>query len=430
MGEPETDDAFTPSPEAQPDDGGEATAHGRGSGLDIRTKLLGSFALLILLIVLVGVIVQVQSHRVQSGLRDLYDNDLTGMGKITFVARDSARPTTRRRCDCSTETDPQLRDQLHKEIVGYDQEVGSLLQKIDADPTSAFTRASSGSRPHTASTSRSATRSSPERRGRQADAEAMVGDQLRTQAIDVTKSLDRLAATNLAGARATNNDILAGMRVNRMVLLIVAGLGMILAFLVVWVVSTHISDRLRSLARAADALAKGDFSRRRRRVPRRGRRARRGVQRDGGSARATRQRGTHRQPRDAGVDRRAGDLRSARGSGDLTVRLAPSGDAQLDALGGNLNRMVESLGDMSRQVSEATSSMGAATSEILAAVSQHTASAASSPRRSRRRPSPWKRCVPPPSRRPGAHRKSPRRPRPARRSPTRARPRSSGSSAA
>ena len=138
---------------------------------------------------LVGIIVQVQSHRVQSGLRDLYDNDLTGMGKITFVARDSATnyAETLRLLD---QTNPQLRDQLHKEIVGYDQEVGSLLQKIDSDP---------GQRVHTSVVGfETAYRQYQQVRdqvialsdaGRQADAEA-VGDQLRTQAIDVTKSLD------------------------------------------------------------------------------------------------------------------------------------------------------------------------------------------------------------------------------------------------
>jgi methyl-accepting chemotaxis protein len=377
VGEPETDDAATPSPEAQTDDGGEATAHGRGWGLDIRTKLLGSFALLILLIVLVGVIVQVQSHRVQSGLRDLYDNDLTGMGKITFVARDSATnyAETLRLLD---QTNPQLRDELHKEIVGYDQEVGSLLQKIDADPDQ---------RVHTSVVGfETAYRQYQQIRdqvialsdaGRQADAEAMVGDQLRTQAIDVTKSLDRLAATNLAGARATNNDILAGMRVNRMVLLIVAGVGMILAFLVVWVVSTRISDRLRSLARAADALAKGDFSRRATVASR----DEAGALAEAFNAMADQleqlvnaERTANRAMQEWIAEQEIFVQRA--GSGDLTVRLAPTGDAQLDALGDNLNRMVESLGDMSRQVSEATSSMGAATSEILAAVSQHTASAA------------------------------------------------------
>jgi methyl-accepting chemotaxis protein len=205
----------------------------------------------------------------------------------------------------------------------------------------------------------------------------MVGDQLRTQAIDVTKSLDRLAATNLAGARATNNDILAGMRVNRMVLLIVAGVGMILAFLVVWVVSTRISDRLRSLARAADALAKGDFSRRATVASR----DEAGALAEAFNAMADQleqlvnaERTANRAMQEWIAEQEIFVQRA--GSGDLTVRLAPTGDAQLDALGDNLNRMVESLGDMSRQVSEATSSMGAATSEILAAVSQHTASAA------------------------------------------------------
>ncbi len=378
MAEPETDDQAAPSAEASPDHGvAGRTVSGRGWALDIRTKLLGSFALLLLLIVAVGVTAQIQSHRVQAGLVDIYDNDLVGMGHITFVARDAASnyAETLRLLD---ENDPQLREALHKEIVGYDQEIGRLLQKVDADPDGrvhkriiefeATYRRYQQVRDQATAASDAGDRSA---------AETMVGDQLRTQAINVTQSLDRLAAVNLVGARQTNDDILAGMRLNRQVLLGIALVGIVLAFLVVWVVSTRISDRLRSLARAANELAKGDFTRR----------ADVTTRDEAGVLAAAFNSMADQLERLVDAERTANRAMQEwiaeqeifvqrAGSGDLTVRLAASGDRQLDALGGNLNRMVDSLGDMSRQVSDATSSMGAATSEILAAVSQHTASAA------------------------------------------------------
>jgi methyl-accepting chemotaxis protein len=378
VAEPETDDPAAPSVEATPDDAvAGRTVSGRGWALDIRTKLLGSFALLLLLIVAVGVTAQIQSHRVQAGLADIYGNDLVGMGRITFVARDAASnyAETLRLLD---ERDPDLREALHREIVGYDQEVGSLLQRIDGDPDhkihasvvdfeTAYGRYQQvRDRVIAASDA-----------GDEAAAQSMVGDQLRVQAIAVTQSLDRLAATNLAAARAANQDILAGLRVNRMVLLLLAVVGIVLAFLVVWVVSTRISDRLRSLARAADALARGDFTRR----AKVGSRDEAGVLAEAFNSMADQleqlveaERTANRAMQEWIAEQEIFVQRA--GSGDLTVRLGASGDRQLDALGGNLNRMVDSLGDMSRQVSDATSSMGAATSEILAAVSQHTASAA------------------------------------------------------
>jgi methyl-accepting chemotaxis protein len=376
--EREDDEASAPAeaPPAAPAGAGR-TMPGRGWALDIRTKILGSFALLLLLILAVGVTAQIQSHRVQDGLTDIYGNDLVGMGRITFVARDAASnyaETLR----LLNETDPALRDALHKEILGYDQEVGSLLQKIDGDPDQrvharvvAFETAY---RRYQQVRDRVIAASDA---GDLKDAETMVVDDLRKQAIEITQSVDRLAATNLAGARQTNDDILAGLRLNRAVLLGIAVAGIVLAFLVVWIVATRISDRLRVLARNARALAKGDFSRR---VPVTSR-DEAGALAETFNAMADQLEQLVEAERTANRAMQAwiADQEifvSRAGSGDLTVRLASTGDGQLDALGGNLNRMVDSLGDMTRQVSEATSSMGAATSQILAAVSQHTASAA------------------------------------------------------
>src|SRR5439155_3843713 len=172
-------------------------------------------------------------------------------------------------------------------------------------------------------------------------------------------------------------SILSGIHADRMLLMAVALIGIAISFLVIWVVSTRISARLRLLAGAAGALAKGDLTRR----------ASVSTQDEAGALADAFNAMADQLGQLVEAERTANRMMQAwiaeqeifvqrAGSGDLTVRLAASDNPQLDALGRNLNRMVESLGEMSGRVREATSSMGAATSEILAAVSQHTASAA------------------------------------------------------
>lgn len=61
--------------------------------------------------------------------------------------------------------------------------------------------------------------------------------------------------------------------------------------------------------------------------------------------------------------------------GDLTARIAANGHDELSALTEHLNSMVGGLSDLSTQVRKGTQTIGAATAEILATVSQYTASA-------------------------------------------------------
>lgn len=65
-------------------------------------------------------------------------------------------------------------------------------------------------------------------------------------------------------------------------------------------------------------------------------------------------------------------------NGDLTARLSLNGDGRQDALttlGYRLNKMVESLGEMSRQIREATVNITSAAAEILAATTQQASGA-------------------------------------------------------
>src|SRR5262249_45045984 len=153
------------------------------------------------------------------------------------------------------ETDPQTRDSMKQEVIGYDQQIGLTLTAIDSDPDG---------RIHHGVTAFEATYARYKKVRDQAIAAAEAGDvkaaqamvpDLQNLAIDVTSSLDQLSAVNKSGAKATDDALLRSMRNDRMVLFVIAGIGLIVAFIVIWIVSSRISDRLRGLSRAAGALA-------------------------------------------------------------------------------------------------------------------------------------------------------------------------------
>src|SRR5262245_21916626 len=55
------------------------------------------------------------------------------MGRITFIARDAVSnyAETLRLLE---ENDPEVQQAIRQEIVGYDQQIGTYLQQVDADP--------------------------------------------------------------------------------------------------------------------------------------------------------------------------------------------------------------------------------------------------------------------------------------------------------
>lgn len=62
--------------------------------------------------------------------------------------------------------------------------------------------------------------------------------------------------------------------------------------------------------------------------------------------------------------------------GNLTARMNPTGNEELDMLGENLNRMVERLRDMTMQIRGAANNIASATTEILSATTQQASSSA------------------------------------------------------
>jgi methyl-accepting chemotaxis protein len=62
-------------------------------------------------------------------------------------------------------------------------------------------------------------------------------------------------------------------------------------------------------------------------------------------------------------------------AGDLTARISPDGDSELNRLYANLNGMVSDLGTISRSVLRQANEIGQASSGVLAAVNQHASTA-------------------------------------------------------
>jgi methyl-accepting chemotaxis protein len=61
--------------------------------------------------------------------------------------------------------------------------------------------------------------------------------------------------------------------------------------------------------------------------------------------------------------------------GDLTAKVAASGDAELQELAGSLNRMVAGLAEISSEIQTGVQDMGSSTADILSAVNDHTENA-------------------------------------------------------
>ena len=349
-----------------------------GIRFGIRAKVLSSFLVVLALSLALGFIVQGQAQRVKSGIDDVYSNDFVGMSKIALIARDVGTDyeTTLRILQAAGNAHDQ--QVLHQELDGYQSEIRAGLEKIDSDPdgrvhakVAAFREALSayvGSRNQAIKTWL-ANPGSPEA--------AAADGAMQDRYVIMISALDDLKNNSLADARETDADILAGLHNDRNHVLELTLGGALIALGLALFFATRISRRLRALTTSAAALAEGDFSQR---ADARSR-DEVGVLADAFNAMADQLQAMMEAEREANrvmqewiADQELFVQRV--GSGDLTVRLQPSGDGQLDAVGTRLNTMVGSLGEMSGRVREAASSMSAATSEILAAVSQHTASTA------------------------------------------------------
>jgi len=349
-----------------------------GIRFGIRAKVLSSFLIVLVLAVALGWVVEGQAQRVKAGIDDVYFHDFVGMSKIALIARDVGtdyETTLRILQSAGNMHDQQV---LRQELAGYRAEIEAALKKINSDPDGRVHARVTEFRQAWNAYSSARDQAIKVGLATPGTAAAATADgAMQDQYVFMISSLDALKANGLADARDTDAEILAGLRADRNHVLELTLVGAALALGLALFFSTRISRRLRSLTKTAAQLAEGDFSQR---ADNRSR-DEVGILADAFNSMAEQLQAMVEAEREANrvmqewiADQEIFVQRV--GSGDLTVRLQPAGDQQLDAVGSRLNTMVASLGDMSGRVREAASSMSAATSEILAAVSQHTASTA------------------------------------------------------
>jgi len=349
-----------------------------GIRFGIRAKVLSSFLVVLVLAVALGWVVEGQAQRVKAGIDDVYFNDFVGMSNIALIARDVGTDyeTTLRILEAAGNAHDQ--QVLRQELDGYDSAIDSALKEVESDPDG-----SKRAKARIFQSSFNAYRSARNQAIKvglanpQSAAEATADGDMQDRYVIMISALDDLKNNGLSDARDTDNQILAGLRADRNHVLELTLVGAALALGLALFFSTRISRRLRGLTRSAAQLAEGDFS------ERADARSRDEVgilaeafnsMADQLQAMVEAEREANRVMQEWIADQEVFVQRV--GGGDLTVRLQPTGDGQIDAVGTRLNTMVGSLGEMSGRVREAASSMSAATSEILAAVSQHTASTA------------------------------------------------------
>jgi methyl-accepting chemotaxis protein len=183
---------------------------------------------------------------------------------------------------------------------------------------------------------------------------------------------------------AAQRDILDGRiaatdkAVNRARIASVVGPGLVGAILLLlaMALSRNIAGRLAEVGRAADTLAAGDLTRR---VIETGddEIARLGVAFNSMATRLEESTLTEVRRREAlqAAVERCSAFSAKVAAGDLTVRLSPDGDGDLNRLYANLNGMVADLGAISEAVRNRANEIGQASSGVLAAVSQHASTA-------------------------------------------------------
>jgi methyl-accepting chemotaxis protein len=194
-------------------------------------------------------------------------------------------------------------------------------------------------------------------------------DQVRVATAEfVAAERDRFEEHIAANERAVDRARIAS--------LVGPALAVIILLVLVLALARNIAGRLANLAGAADTLAEGDLTRRvsdpgNDEIARLGRAFNAMAGRLEESIRAEARR---RSALQAAVER-CSAFSSQVAAGDLTARISPDGDGDLNRLYDNLNGMVADLGTISRAVRERASEIGQASSGVLAAVSQHASTA-------------------------------------------------------
>src|SRR6266567_12765 len=351
---------------------------GRRTRLNLRAKLLASFAVVLMLAGAIGWVGLSQARSIDHVSTDLNQTHLAGMGIIAVLSRQTLADHADVLRSILT-ADAKERQGIQSEILGYDQQILSAVQKLLRLRLDPQTRAAVGGFEQAWSAYRVVRDEQvlpASSSGNIQLATQLANGPLERQAIIVIDSIDVLiTAQQRSGQLAYARGLATYHRGGRLILgmtLVAVLLGLAIAV----ALAHRLARTVGSVARAAQRLADGDLDER---AEVNGR--------DEVADMATAFNEMADRMRSLVEEERTqkGSLESAVreyvafaqrvAEGDLTVRLTPNGNHELAMLAENLNGMAGSLGNLSGQVTRGADKIGTATSEILAAVSEHSMSA-------------------------------------------------------
>jgi methyl-accepting chemotaxis protein len=212
------------------------------------------------------------------------------------------------------------------------------------------------------------------RDGDAAEAQELASGQQSERFLVVTSDLDDLTQRAERAAAASLRAEESAFEKGRNQVAALLGIAILLGLATAIFISRRVAGNVREVARAAEALAGGDL-RQRATVRSRDETAALAEAFNEMADRLQRSLETERTTTES-LQTAVADyskLAAQVAQGDLTVRLAPNGNAELSRLAEDLNGMVEGLNRLSAQVREGAHGIGAAGSEILAAATQHAA---------------------------------------------------------
>ena len=350
----------------------------RRGGAKIRTKLLASFAVVLVMTGLVGFVGVSQARHLRDSSTRAYTDDVVGMGQVAVLTRDVLENWAEV-LKMAHETDLFSRAEIVRKVTILDSDVDQVLREIDAgdpDQTQAteLKRFADGWIAY--KLQRNGLVMSPAAIGLE---ERQIQNRLnRVQANldEVKSSVDALISGKRADGRDSNAENIATYGRAWRAIAAMSLVAILLGVAIAVFLSARFARRTKSVATAAGLLTAGDLSAR----------AEVHTRDEMGAMAAAFNSMAERLEETVESDRhKREELQQAVeefslfaervAAGDLASRLAEGSEGDLRRLSENLNRMAVGLGDLSAEVRESAQSVGTAAEQILATVSQHTSSA-------------------------------------------------------
>jgi methyl-accepting chemotaxis protein len=349
---------------------------GQRAGMRIRTKLLASFGVVLVLGAAVGFVGTRQAGLINAKSALLYQRDLAGMGEIAVLGREvlSDHADVLRRMQKSGVEGSAI----EAEINGYDQEVSATVEQIvnlNTNPEVRSAVASFQSAWNSYRRIRDGQVMPAIEAGATAQVTKLVNGPLEQQAITMINTLDELISAQRQDAQRTERESVATFKTARRLIVGMTLAAVLIGLLVAFLLSGRLARNAGAVAGAAGKVAEGDLSQR-------------ATVRGGdeiAELAASFNAMAEQLERTVDAERTAkGQLEDAVrqyvafaervAGGDLTARLHDGSSKELATLTTNLNGMVGSLAKLSGEVRTGATRIGGAAAEILAAVNEHGAS--------------------------------------------------------